>query len=132
MDSALGKSENKCRKILEIFRRLIIIFKILFTSQNWNFRVWHWSIWHACNRKVTEGGASFCNQNNIRNSRQFQNQTRCLNISKKIIIGKTLIRRFSFYELLLFWPNFMNHYLFDMSNVNLFSTLMTEVYPQFI
>jgi hypothetical protein len=54
------------------------------------------------NWKVTEGDPSFCNENNIKNSGQFRNQTKRLNTyAKKFIIGPPLITRFSFYELLL-------------------------------
>jgi hypothetical protein len=54
------------------------------------------------NWKVTEGDPSFCNENNIKNSGQFRNQTKRLNTyAKKCIIGPPLITRFSFYELLL-------------------------------
>jgi hypothetical protein len=41
--------------------------------------------------------ATFCNENNIKNSGQFRNQTKRLNTyAKKFIIGPPLITRFSY------------------------------------
>ena len=73
---------------LSIRRRELIIF------MSFNSRTRNW--------KVTEGDPSFCNENNIKNSGQFRNQTKRLNTyAKKFIIGPPLITRFSFYESLL-------------------------------
>jgi hypothetical protein len=80
------------------------------------------------NWKVTEGDPSFCNENNIKNSGQFRNQTKRLNTyAKKFIIGPPLITRFSFQDLA-----FMNRYWFDTSNGSRFSMLRIQMYPQFI
>ncbi|KAG0529686.1 hypothetical protein BDA96_05G119200 [Sorghum bicolor] len=56
----------------------------------------------TCNLKVRKEDPSFSNENNMKNSGQFRNQTKRLNTyAKKFIIGTPLITRFSFYESLL-------------------------------
>nr|YP_009034028.1 ycf1 80 [Cenchrus americanus]AHZ18274.1 ycf1 80 [Cenchrus americanus] len=88
------------KKILLIFLFLKIFYlsprrrRELRIFMSFNSRTRNW--------KVTEGDPSFCNENNIKNSGQFRNQTKRLNTyAKKFIIGPPLITRFSFYESLL-------------------------------
>nr|QYC94703.1 Ycf1 [Cynodon dactylon] len=75
------------------------------------------------NWKVTEGDPSFCNENNIKNSGQFRNQTKRLNTYAK----NSLLAHHGLQDLA-----FMNRYCFDTNNGSRFSMLRIQMYPQFI